>query len=152
MNQQIKLPLRHQDIQKIIPHRYPFLLVDEITDLSEGYIKGFKNVSINEPFFQGHFPGLAIMPGVLIIEALAQIVCISEMLKEENKNKIGVFAGFDKVRFKKLVLPGDQLILEAKVLWIRKGLGQCSAQAFVKDELCCSGNLTFAISIPDDLL
>ncbi len=134
-----------QDIKNFIPHRYPFLLVDRITEARDGFVKGYKNVSINEPFFQGHFPDVPIMPGVLIVEALAQIACLSEMMKEENKGLIGVFVGMDKVKFKKPVFPGDKLDLEASLLWVRRGVGKCKGLAFVDGQLCCSGELAFAL-------
>lgn len=134
-----------EDIKKIIPHRYPFLLIDRITEVRDGYVKGYKNVSINEPFFQGHFPEVPIMPGVLIVEALAQISCVCEMIKEENKGRIGIFVGIDQVKFKKPVFPGDKLDLEASLLWMRRGVGKCQAKASVNGEICCSGELAFAL-------
>jgi 3-hydroxyacyl-[acyl-carrier-protein] dehydratase len=140
-----KLPLNSEEIKNIIPHRYPFLLVDRITHLEDGYVKGYKNVTINDNFFEGHFPEKAVMPGVLIVEALAQTVCVSEILKEENKGKIGLFAGIDGVRFKSPVLPGDKLDLEAWTLWSRRGIGKCKAQASVDGKICCVGELTFAL-------
>lgn len=141
----LKLPMDSEEIKKIIPHRYPFLFVDRITHLEETYVKGYKNVTVNDSFFQGHFPQKAVMPGVLIVEALAQIVCVSEILKEEDKNKIGMFAGIDQVRFKSPVLPGDKLDLEAWVLWSRRGVGKCKAQASVDGKICCVGELSFAL-------
>ena len=94
-------------IREIIPHRYPFLLIDRITYLEPGAkAVGYKNVTTNEPFFQGHFPGNPIMPGVLIVEALAQLGCVAMLIKEEYKNMIGLFAGIDGVRFKRPVYPG----------------------------------------------
>lgn len=96
------------DIQKIIPHRYPFILVDRIVEIVPGKkAVGIKNVTINEPFFQGHFPGNPIMPGVLIVEALAQLGATALLSIEENKGKLGVFTGIDKFRFRKQVVPGD---------------------------------------------
>ena len=102
--------LNIDEIKKIIPHRYPFLLVDRITELEVGKkAVGIKNVTVNEPFFQGHFPEYPIMPGVLIVEAMAQVGAVAMLSVEENKGKIGVFAGIDKVKFKREVRPGDTL-------------------------------------------
>src|SRR5690625_6961973 len=100
-------------IKKIIPHRYPFLLVDKVTEIEQGKrVVGLKNVTVNEPFFQGHFPEYPVMPGVLILEALAQVGAIAVLDMEVNKGKIGFLAGVDKCRFKRQVKPGDQLRLE----------------------------------------
>ena len=105
--------LNIDQIKEIIPHRYPFLLVDKIVELEVGKrAVGIKNVTANEPFFQGHFPEYPLMPGVLIIEAMAQVGAVAMMSLEENKGKLGVFAGIDKVRFKREVRPGDPLTME----------------------------------------
>ena len=102
-----------EEIKKIIPHRYPFLLVDKVLEMKPGEsCIGIKNVSINEPFFQGHFPNKPLMPGVLIVEAMAQVGAIALMSLDENKDKLAVFAGIDKIRFKKQVVPGDTLRIE----------------------------------------
>ncbi len=104
-----------KEIKEIIPHRYPILLIDRVTEIVEGVsAKGYKNVSINEQFFQGHFPDHPVMPGVLILEALAQVGAVAILSKEEFKGKIPFFAGADKVRFKKKVVPGDRLDLSVK--------------------------------------
>ncbi len=142
----ITLPFGSEEIKKIIPHRYPFLLVDRITELRDDYVKGYKNVTCNEEFFQGHFPTKAIMPGVLIVEAIAQIVCVSELLKENDRDKkYGIFAGIDGARFKNPVFPGDKLELEAWILWSRRGVGKCKGQASVDGKICFTGELTFAM-------
>src|SRR5690554_5155746 len=105
--------LESKDIQKIIPHRYPFLLVDRIIQLEEGKSAvGIKNVSGNEPFFQGHFPNYPVMPGVLIMEALAQVGAVVLLKMPEFAGRIPLFAGMDKVKFRRQVIPGDQLRLE----------------------------------------
>ncbi|MFN5539890.1 MAG: 3-hydroxyacyl-ACP dehydratase FabZ [Candidatus Melainabacteria bacterium] len=150
----LKLPFNVEQIQKIIPHRYPFLLVDKITDLDGNYAKGYKNISISDPVFQGHFPEKAIFPGVLIIEALAQLSCVSEILKEGNNgcNKIGLFAGIDSARFKKPVFPGDRLDLEIWMLWSRRGVGKCKAQASVDGEIAFIGELAFALVDKETIL
>ncbi len=109
--------LTNVDIQKIIPHRYPFLLVDKIIEIEGGKkAVGIKNVTINEPFFQGHFPGNPIMPGVLIVEAMAQVGAVAVLSLEENKGKLAVFAGIDNARFKKQVKPGDTLRMEVELI------------------------------------
>src|SRR5690554_645731 len=108
------------EIMERIPHRYPFLLVDRVTELIPGKsAKGYKNVTINEPFFQGHFPGRPIMPGVLILEALAQLGAVILLGSEENKGRLALFTGIDKVRFRRQVVPGDQLQLEAELIRMR---------------------------------
>lgn len=138
--------LNIDQIKELIPHRYPFLLVDKILDLEVGKKAiGIKNVSANEPFFQGHFPKYPIMPGVLIVEAMAQVGAIAMMSMEENKGKLGVFAGIDKVRFKKEVRPGDTLKMEVEMLSIRRNIGKAYASAYVGEELVCSGELMFVL-------
>lgn len=135
-----------QQIQEIIPHRYPFLLVDQITEIEEGKrAVGKKNVTINEPFFQGHFPDYPVMPGVLIIEALAQTGAFAMLMKEENKGKIGFLAGVDKCRFKRQVKPGDTLKLEVEIVRLKGPIGKGKATATVDGELACEAEITFAI-------
>ncbi|MFP7479798.1 3-hydroxyacyl-ACP dehydratase FabZ [Terribacillus saccharophilus] len=135
-----------QQIQEIIPHRYPFLLVDQITEIEEGKrAVGKKNVTINEPFFQGHFPDYPVMPGVLIIEALAQTGAFAMLMKEENKGKIGFLAGVDKCRFKRQVKPGDTLKLEVEIVRLKGPIGKGKAIATVDGELACEAEITFAI-------
>ncbi|MDR0879095.1 MAG: 3-hydroxyacyl-ACP dehydratase FabZ [Clostridioides sp.] len=138
--------LNIDEIKSIIPHRYPFLLVDRIEEMEVGKrAVGIKNVTANEPFFQGHFPEYPLMPGVLIVEALAQVGAVAMMSIEENNGKLGVFAGIDKVRFKKEVRPGDVLRMEVDILSIRRNIGKAEAKAFVGDELACKGELMFAL-------
>lgn len=135
-----------QQIKEIIPHRYPFLLVDQITEIEEGKrAVGKKNVTINEPFFQGHFPDYPVMPGVLIIEALAQTGAFAMLMKEENKGKIGFLAGVDKCRFKRQVVPGDTLKLEVEIVRLKGPIGKGKATATVDGELACEAEITFAI-------
>ncbi|MGX9290328.1 3-hydroxyacyl-ACP dehydratase FabZ [Bacillus sp. A015] len=135
-----------QQIQEIIPHRYPFLLVDRILEV-EGEKKavGIKNVTVNEEFFNGHFPGYPVMPGVLIVEALAQVFGVIMLGKEENKGKIGLFAGIDGCRFKRQVRPGDQLRLEVEVTRLRGPVAKGKAVATVDGEVACEAELTFSI-------
>lgn len=135
-----------REMQNIIPHRYPFLLVDKILEIEEGKrAVGIKNVTINEPFFQGHFPGNPIMPGVLIVEAMAQVGAVSILAMEEYKGKLAVFTGIDKLRFKKQVVPGDTLLMEVTMLAMKRGIGKAKAEAYVGEQLAVSGELMFAI-------
>ena len=135
-----------KEIMEILPHRYPFLLVDKVESVVPGESAiAYKNVSMNESFFQGHFPGEPIMPGVLIIEALAQTGAVAILSLPEYKGKIALFGGVDKLRFKRQVIPGDVLKLEVNIIK-RKGLiGIGSAVATVNGEIAVKGELTFAI-------
>ncbi|ASK62102.1 3-hydroxyacyl-[acyl-carrier-protein] dehydratase FabZ [Virgibacillus phasianinus] len=135
-----------QGIRETIPHRYPFLLVDKVTEMEEGKsVTGLKNVSINEPFFQGHFPDYPVMPGVLILEALAQVGAIAVLGMEENKGKIGFLAGVDKCRFKRQVKPGDQLKLEVEITRVKGPIGKGKGTATVDGEVACEAEIMFAI-------
>ena len=135
-----------KEIQQIIPHRWPFLLVDRIIDLQSGEgAVGVKNVTVSEWFFQGHFPGQPIMPGVLIIEALAQVGAVALLSLAENKGKIALFGGVDGFRFRRQVLPGDSLRLEVKLTKIRGALGKGAAKAMVDGKTVAEGELTFAV-------
>lgn len=135
-----------QQIKDIIPHRYPFLLVDKVLEQEEGKrVVAIKNVTANEPFFQGHFPDYPVMPGVLILEALAQAGAIAVLGLEENKGKIGFFAGVDKCRFKKQVKPGDQLKLEVEITRMRGAIGKGKGIATVDGEVACEAEIMFAI-------
>ncbi|ASS89486.1 MAG: 3-hydroxyacyl-[acyl-carrier-protein] dehydratase FabZ [Bacillaceae bacterium] len=135
-----------QQIKEIIPHRYPFLLVDRVVELEEGKrAVGIKNVTINEPFFNGHYPDYPVMPGVLIVEALAQVGGVAMMKKEEYKGKLPLFAGIDKCRFKRQVRPGDQLKLEVEMIAQRGPIGKAKGIAKVDDEIACEAELTFAV-------
>ncbi|WJI25583.1 3-hydroxyacyl-ACP dehydratase FabZ [Thermosynechococcus sp. B1] len=135
------------DLQQLLPHRYPFLLVDRIIDyVPEKYAVGLKNVTINEPFFQGHFPGRPIMPGVLIVEALAQVGGVVLMQMNWAKDKLSVFTGIDKVRFRRPVVPGDQLILRAELLVVKQQrIGKMQGRAEVNGQLVCEGEMMFSL-------
>ena len=133
-------------IQEILPHRYPFLLVDKIESLEPG-IKavGYKNVTMNEYYFQGHFPQEPVMPGVLIIEALAQVGAVAMLSLEEFKGKIGYFTGIDKAKFRKKVVPGDVLRLEVEIIKRKGPLGIGKAIATVDGKKACEAELSFII-------
>lgn len=136
-----------QQIQAIIPHRPPFLLVDRILELEPGVrALGLKNVTINEPFFVGHFPGYPVMPGVLIVEALAQVGAVALLSQEDYQGKIALFGGIERFRFRRVVRPGDQLQLEVRLLWIRRGIGKGEATARVGEELVGEGEIMFSIN------
>jgi beta-hydroxyacyl-ACP dehydratase FabZ len=131
-----------EEIQKILPHRYPFLMVDRILELTSDEVVGLKNVSINEPFFQGHFPGNPVMPGVLIIEALAQAGGIlAYSLAPQHTSDAVYLMGVDKVRFRKPVRPGDQLILKIKIFKQKGSIFKMKGEAFVGDQLVAEGEV-----------
>ena len=135
-----------KQIMEIIPHRQPFLLIDRVTEMVPGQsIKGYKNISYNEPYFAGHFPGEPVMPGALIVEALAQTGAVAILSKEENKGKTAYFAGINSAKFKKKVLPGDVLILETEIIKEKGPIGVGSGKAYVDGKLVCQAELTFAI-------
>lgn len=135
-----------QQIQAIIPHRYPFLLVDRILEIEEGKrAVGIKNVSANESFFAGHFPEYPVMPGVLIVEALAQVGAVVLLQSEENRGRLAFFAGIDNCRFKRQVKPGDQIRLEVEILRARGAIGKGKGTATVDGELVCETELMFAL-------
>ena len=139
--------LNSNQIQEIIPHRYPFLLVDQIISISEDktQIIGKKNVSANEMQFIGHFPNKHVMPGVLIVEALAQTGCVLLLSKEEFKGKIAFFAGINKMRFKKQVIPGDTLELKVTFTSNRAGIYFADVVASVDGKVACSGEILCAV-------
>src|SRR5690625_530632 len=138
--------LNSQQIKEIIPHRYPFLLVDRVEEMeAEKRVVGIKNVSANEPFFAGHFPEYPVMPGVLILEALAQVGAIAVLDMEQNKGKIGFLAGVDKCRFKRQVQPGDQLRLEVEILRMKGPIGKGKGIATIDGKVACEAEITFAI-------
>lgn len=143
----ITLPIEAKDIQKLIPHRYPFMLLDRITEFEHGKsLTAIKNISINEPQFTGHFPDFPVMPGVLIIEAMAQASGALAILTEGGRNpdEIYFFAGIDNARFKRQVIPGDQLTLKIELLQSKRGIGKFAARAYVGEELAVEAGIMCA--------
>ncbi len=146
-NVENKRTLDVNEIQKILPHRPPFLLIDRIVDTdNETYVEAIKNVTINEPFFVGHFPGAPIMPGVLIIEAAAQAAAIVVMSNPGSKGKIPFFMSIDKAKFRKPVVPGDQLKFRIDVLRLRSSSGKAAAVVKVNDDIVAEAVLGFVIA------
>ena len=139
--------LNTQQIQEILPHRYPMLMLDTVEELVPGESAvAIKNVTINEEIFQGHFPGNPIMPGVLIVESLAQTGAVAILSMEENKGRNALFGGIDKMRFKKVVVPGDVLKLEVKIIKQKGPVGVGEATATVDGKVVAKGELTFAVT------
>lgn len=136
-----------EEIQKLLPHRYPFALVDRIIEYEAGkQAVGIKNVTINEPHFQGHFPGRPIMPGVLIVEAMAQVGGIVLTQLPDMDGNLFLFAGIDKVRFRRPVVPGDQLVMTVELLSVkRRRFAKMQAKALVNDQRACEGELMFSL-------
>lgn len=136
-----------QEIMALLPHRYPFLMIDRVLDFTPGEsLTAIKNVTINEPIFTGHFPGMPIFPGVLILEAMAQATGILgfKTVSERTENELYLFAGIDEARFKKPVVPGDQLVLEVKFLKERRNMWKFYAEAKVDGQVVCSAELMCA--------
>ena len=135
-----------KDIENIIPHRDPFLLIDEILEIEPGKrIKGVKHVSEEEYYFKGHFPGNPIMPGVLQVETIAQAGAVAVLILPENKGKLVLFAGIDKARFKRMVKPGDDLIIEVEIESFRRNIGKGKGRATVDGKLACAADIMFAL-------
>jgi len=138
--------LEIDDIEKIIPHRFPFLLVDRIIELEEDRrVIGVKNVSVNEWFFQGHFPGRPVMPGVLIVESIAQAAGVLMLSKKENQGKLAFFMSIEEAKFRRAVRPGDQLVLKVEVSKLKSKFGQVQGKAYVDDKVVCEAVLMFAL-------
>jgi 3-hydroxyacyl-[acyl-carrier-protein] dehydratase len=136
-------------VQKILPHRYPFLMVDRIVEVAEKRVVGIKNVTINEPFFQGHFPGHPIMPGVLILEAMAQVGGVAALTLKENVGKLAYFLAINNAKFRKPVMPGDTLRIEVDLMKARMGIISTHAVARVDGAVTTEANMMFAFVDPD---
>ena len=135
-----------EEIKKVLPHRYPFLLIDRITDIKESeWIKGYKNISINEQVFLGHFPDNPIFPGVLILEAMAQLGAFLLVRRFSEGKRIAYFAGIDKARFKRLVVPGDRLDLEVRVVKDRGHFAVMEGKAFVEGEIAAQAQMMSSV-------
>ncbi len=135
-----------QEIKAFIPHRYPFLLVDRVTEHAKGvYIEGYKNLTANEAFFEGHFPHMPVMPGVLQVEALAQIAGIMVAHMPYGIGKLGLFAGLDNVRFRRMVVPGDRLDLRVEIVQFRKVLVKVKGIASVNGETSVEADMMFSL-------
>ncbi|HHU50973.1 MAG TPA: 3-hydroxyacyl-ACP dehydratase FabZ [Firmicutes bacterium] len=133
-------------IKKLLPHRYPFLMVDRVLSFEpQKKIVALKNVTVNEEFFNGHFPQRPVMPGVLIIESMAQVAGLVMLVEDEHKGKIPFFTGIDNARFRRPVVPGDQLILEIDVVRIKGNVGKVKGRALVGDELAAEAELMFVL-------
>lgn len=144
----VKLPLFWQDITRVLPHRYPFLLIDRVVELEAGKrVKGYKNVTANEPFFNGHFPGLPVMPGVLQVEALAQAAAVltSTFGDFDPKTHVAYLMSMDEVKFRRLVVPGDRLDLEVEVVHLKRSIAKVHGRATVDGERACEATITAAI-------
>ena len=148
----MKAPLGPAAIRGLIPHRYPFLLVDRIEELEPGVrAVGLKNVTQNAPFFQGHFPDYPVMPGVLIIEAMAQVGAVGVMAGGALEDKLALFAGIDGVRFRRQVLPGDVLRMEVEIVRLKGSVGRGKGKATVDGERVCEAELMFAFAARDEV-
>jgi UDP-3-O-[3-hydroxymyristoyl] N-acetylglucosamine deacetylase / 3-hydroxyacyl-[acyl-carrier-protein] dehydratase len=141
-----KMPMGVEEIKKVLPHRYPFLLVDRIIEMGEKHVVGLKNLSACEPYFQGHFPQKAVMPGVLMVEALAQVGGVLMLSKPENRNKIAYLASVSHARFRRIVVPGDQLRLEVEVLKFKARVGVVKGVAKVGNEVACEAEIMFSLA------
>lgn len=140
-----------EQIKQIIPHRYPFLLVDRVLEVEAGKrAVGMKNVTVNEPFFQGHFPEYPVMPGVLVVEALAQVGAVAILSEPANRGKLVLFAGIDDLRIRRQVVPGDTLELSVEIIRLKGPIGKGHAVAKVNGQIAVEGQLMFAIQNPTD--
>jgi 3-hydroxyacyl-[acyl-carrier-protein] dehydratase len=141
------MTLNIEEISELLPHRFPFLLVDRVLELVPGeYCKAVKNVSVNEQFFQGHFPGQPTMPGVLLLESMAQTGALILLSLEEHLGKVVYFAGAERVRFKRPVVPGDVVVNEVKLLWHRRGFGRIECKSIVDGEVVAEAEIAYSLT------
>ena len=140
------MTLSLEEIKKVLPHREPFLMIDKVTDYEPGvYCKAVRAVNANEWFFQGHFSEYKVFPGVLMVESMAQTGAIAVLTVEEYKNKIAMFRGIDKLKFRKQVVPGDLLEIETQITLLKRGIGRGTGVARVGGEIACEGEITFVL-------
>ena len=141
----MKVNIDINEIKSYLPHRYPFLLVDKVVDIDGNKITGIKNVTVNEPFFEGHFPDYPVMPGVLIIEAMAQTMGVLALRREENRGKLAFFASINNAKFRKPVLPGDTIVMEVEAMKWKAKIVQAHGVAKVGDEVVAEADLLFSL-------